>query len=59
MHKRHPSSTADEAKSRMKNVLKSRLEDVGDIAWCTVFVLVALAGISWLWWTVMSMPSPR
>ena len=42
----------------MKNDLKSRLDDLGDIAWCTVFALVSLAATAWLWWAVISMPSP-
>jgi hypothetical protein len=43
----------------MKNDLKSRLEDAGGTACFVVFVLVSLAVTAWLWWTVISMPSPR
>ena len=43
----------------MKTDLKSRLEDVGDSACFVVFVLVSLAASAWLWWAVISMPSPR
>jgi hypothetical protein len=57
---KHPTFIhSKEAESRTENDLKSRLEDVGDIGWCTVFVLVSLAGTSWLWWTVISILSPR
>jgi len=59
MQKQQPSSTAREAKSRMKTDLKSRLEDAGDSACFVVFVLVSLAASAWLWWAVISMPSPR
>jgi hypothetical protein len=59
MHKRQPSTSTQQAKPRMKKVSKSRLEDVGDTACFVVFVLVSLAATAWLWWAVISMPSPR
>jgi hypothetical protein len=59
MRQRPPSSTAKEAKPRMKKVSKIRLQDLGDTAWIVAFVLVSLAGTAWLSWTFISMPSPR